>query len=100
MYCPSCGAEYTIELKYCNRCGANLNTALAAQPEPVVVNVTKPTLIIGAVMTLLTLGGFGMVIGGAVELARNIQLGGDPVIALVVMGSLTILATDIFLVRQ
>jgi len=100
MYCPSCGTEYTIELKYCNRCGANLSTEVAAQPEPVVVNLTKPTLIIGAVMTLLTLGGFGMVIGGAIELARNVQLGGDPVIGMVVMGMLTILTTDIFLVRQ
>jgi hypothetical protein len=100
MYCPSCGTEYTIELKYCNRCGANLSAEVAAQPEPVVVNLTKPTLIIGAVMTLLTLGGFGMVIGGAIELARNVQLGGDPVIAMVVVGMLTILTTDIFLVRQ
>ena len=100
MYCPSCGTEYTIELKYCNRCGANLNTALAAQPAPVVVNLTKPTLIIGTVMTLLTLGGFGLVIGGAIQLAHSIQLGSDPVIAMVVMGMLTILAADIFLVRQ
>jgi len=100
MFCPSCGTEYTIELKYCNRCGANLNTALATQPEPVVVNLTKPTLIIGVVMTLLTLGGFGLVIGGAIELAHSIQLGSDPVIAMVVMGMLTILTADIFLVRQ
>ena len=100
MFCPSCGAEYTIELKYCNRCGANLGTALEAQPEPVVVNLTKPTLIIGAVMTLLTLGGFGMVIGGAVELAHSAQLGGEPIIAMVVMGMLTILTADVFLVRQ
>src|SRR6266545_643082 len=100
MFCPSCGTEYTIELKYCNRCGANLSTALAAQPEPIVVNLTKPTLIIGVVMTLMTLGGFGLVIGGAIELAHSVQLGSDPVIAMVVMGMLTILTADIFLVRQ
>lgn len=100
MFCPSCGTEYAIELKYCNRCGANLNTALAAQPELVVVNLTKPTLIIGTVITLLTLGGFGMVIAGAVELARNAQMGSDPIIAMVVLGMLTILTADIFLVRQ
>ena len=100
MFCPSCGTEYTIELKYCNRCGANLSTALEAQPELVVVNLTKPTLIIGTVMTLVTLGGFGMVIAGAVELAHSPQLGSDPVIAMVVMGMLTILTADIFLVRQ
>lgn len=100
MYCPSCGTEYTIELKYCNRCGANLSTALAAQPEPVVVNLTKPTLIIGAVMTLLTLGGFGMVIAGAVELSHSAGIAPDSVTAVVVVGMLTILTMDIFLVRQ
>jgi hypothetical protein len=100
MYCPSCGTEYSIELKYCNRCGANLSTALAAQPEPVVVNLTKPTLIIGAVMTLLTLGGFGLVIGGAIELSRSAGIDPDSVSAVVVVGMLTILTMDIFLVRQ
>lgn len=100
MFCPSCGTEYAIELKYCNRCGANLSTAPAAQPELVVVNLTKPTLIIGIVMTLLTLGGFGIIVGGAVELARTAQFGADPVIAMVVMGMITILTADIFLVRQ
>ena len=100
MFCPSCGAEYTIELKYCNRCGANLNTALTAQPEPVLVSLTKPTLIIGAAITLLTLGGFGMLIAGAVELAHSVQLGGDGIFAIVALGMVTILSTDIFLVRQ
>ena len=100
MFCPSCGTEYTIELKYCNRCGANLSTALVAEPEHVEINITKPVLIIGTVMTLVTLGGFGMVIAGAVELSHSPQLGSDPVIATVVMGMLTILTADIFLVRQ
>lgn len=100
MFCPSCGTEYTIGLPYCNRCGANLNTALTAQPEPVLVNLTKPTLIIGTALTLLTLGGFGMLISGAVELARSAQMGGDGIIAMITFGMITILVTDIFLVRQ
>jgi hypothetical protein len=98
MYCPSCGTEYTIELKYCNRCGANLNTELASQPEPVIVNVTKPVLIIGATLVLLTLGGFGGLIGGAVSLASVVH-GNDPLIAMILFGMMTIMIVDIFLVR-
>ena len=99
MYCQSCGGEYAIGLPYCNRCGANLNTAFTSAPEPAQVSVTKPALIIGTIITLLTLGGFGMLIGGAVELARNPQLGSDPIIAMVVVGMTAIMATDFFLVR-
>jgi hypothetical protein len=98
MYCPSCGAEYTIELKYCNRCGANLNTGMTTQPEPVIVNVTKPALIIGLTIVLLTLGGFGGLIGGAVGLAQVVH-GNDPLMAMILFGMLTIMIVDVFLVR-
>jgi uncharacterized paraquat-inducible protein A len=98
MYCPSCGTEYTIELKYCNRCGANMS-ALEEQPQTAPVNVTKPALIIGAIMTILTIMGFGMVLTGAIELGRNARVDPDSVTAIVVVGMLTILTMDIFLVR-
>jgi len=98
MYCPSCGTEYTIELKYCNRCGANLNVGLTTQPEPVIVNVTKPALIIGVTLVLLTVGGFGGLIGGAVGLAQVVH-GNDPLMAMILFGMLTIMIVDIFLVR-
>jgi hypothetical protein len=99
MFCPSCGSEYTIELKYCNRCGANLNSAITAQPEVVPVNLTKPTLIIGTTLAVLTLGGFGALIGGALSLATVVH-GNDPLIAMIFLGMLIILTIDIFLLRQ
>jgi hypothetical protein len=98
MYCPSCGTEYTIELKYCNRCGANLNTGLSTQVEPVIMNVTKPALIIGATLVILTLGGFGGLVGGAIGLASVVH-GNDPLIAMILFGMMTIMVVDIFLVR-
>ncbi len=98
MFCPSCGIEYTIELKYCNRCGANLGGSLAPQPQPVVVNVTKPTLLIGALLLIVTLGGFGGLVGGAAGLAPFLK-SNDPLIAIIMFGMLTILVVDIFLVR-
>jgi len=56
---PSCGTEYTIELKYCNRCGANLSGGLEEQSPTAPISVTKPALAIGAIMTILTVLGLG-----------------------------------------
>jgi len=100
MFCPSCGSEYAIGLPYCNRCGANLNSALTEMPEPVIVNLTKPTLIISLTLMAFTLIGFSAVISGAIALSHSIQLGSDPVVATIVFGMLTIMTTDLFLARQ
>jgi len=98
MFCPSCGTECTVGLNYCNRCGANLSS-LTAQTEIVQVNLTKPVLINGILLTVFTLGGFGTLIGGALALAAVVQ-GNDPLIALIFMGMIVILTADIFLLRQ
>lgn len=99
MFCPSCGTEDTIGLPYCNRCGANLGGMAAPQAAPAVISVTKPTLIISLTLAVLTLGGFAGLIEGAKGLAPFVK-NNDPLIALIVMGMLTILTVDIFLIRQ
>lgn len=96
MFCPTCGSEYQIELKYCNRCGANLMTALKPT-EMVSVDVTKAIAAIGTTMTALTLGGFIALIIGAVKLAEKTNLGTDPIMMTVVLGMTAILTADIFL---
>jgi hypothetical protein len=100
MFCPSCGTESTIELNYCNRCGANL-TANSASPITVApINVTKPILIIGLIMLFLTLGGFAGVLSTALDLARPVGGGSkDLSIAVVFFGMITILTIDILLFR-
>lgn len=98
MFCPSCGAETTVGLNYCNRCGANLG-ALMTHPEIVQVNLTRPATLIGIVMTFLTLGGFALLIAGARALA-SVVTGSDPLIAVIFMGMLIIMLVDIFLARQ
>ena len=97
MFCPSCGSEYGIELKYCNRCGANL-AALAAPVELAPVNLTKPILIIGAVVLFLTLGGFAGIISGTIEMAQSGAGGVSP--AIPIFGMPTLLTIDILLIRQ
>lgn len=98
MFCPSCGAEYTIELKYCNRCGANLSSALLPAVEVAPISVTKPILIIGILMLVLTLGGFAGILSSAVELTARVG-GGDLSMAIVFFGMITILTVDVLLFR-
>src|SRR6266478_1226840 len=99
MFCPSCGAESTIDLNYCKRCGANLSAPLASTTEWAPINLTKPIAIIGAVVLFMTLGGFAGVLSSAVELATRAG-GGDLPMAIVFFGMVTILTLDILLIRQ
>jgi hypothetical protein len=68
MYCPTCGNETTGELKYCNRCGANLmlpsGNVLPQAIGP--VKLTGPSVVLGLTIT----GGLGIIFGGATEFAR------------------------------
>jgi hypothetical protein len=68
MYCPTCGNEISIELKYCNRCGANLALSSPNITTTMVapVKLTAPTIVLG--MTIV--GGLGIIIGGASEFVR------------------------------
>lgn len=100
MFCPSCGTEYSVGLPYCNRCGANLNSTLTESEVHVSVDVTKAVAAIGTTMAVLTLGGFISLIVGAVKLAEIPTMGQDLLIIMMAMGMVTILAVDVFLVRQ
>jgi hypothetical protein len=67
MYCPTCGNEITVELKYCNRCGANLTQTLQPNPVmvPVPVKLTLPMLITGLTIVI----GLAIIFGGSGDLA-------------------------------
>jgi hypothetical protein len=95
MFCPSCGTESPIDLNYCNRCGANLSAGIAAPPAAP-VNVTKPTLIIGLVMLLITLGGFAGVFSTAVDLSVGTGSKDVPM-AVIFFGMLGIVIIDALL---
>jgi hypothetical protein len=53
MYCPTCGNEISVELKYCNRCGANLTVVTPSYPAPVVkpMRLGLPTIVLGFMVT-------------------------------------------------
>ena len=79
MYCPSCGTEIAVELKYCNRCGANLslpntNTQIVSLPP---VRLAIPSI----ALSLTTILGLGIIIAGATQMA----IVGVPAVAIVWM---------------
>ena len=68
MYCPTCGNETTVELKYCNRCGANLTLPATVAPMVLApVKLTVPSIVLGVTI----LGGMGVIFGSATEFARQ-----------------------------
>ena len=68
MYCPSCGSEITVELKYCNRCGANLNWPAPIQTAPLVpIKLTVPSIVLGLTVII----GLGIIFGGATTFAER-----------------------------
>jgi len=62
------------------------------------INVTKPILIISAIVAMITLGGFGGIVSGTIEMVRNGAGGVSP--ALPIFGLPCILVIDILLIRQ
>lgn len=68
MYCPSCGNEISVELKYCNRCGANLTAipATYAAPASKPVRLGMPAIVLGLTVTI----GLGIILSSARELAE------------------------------
>ncbi|HSS20228.1 MAG TPA: zinc ribbon domain-containing protein [Pyrinomonadaceae bacterium] len=73
MFCPSCGSEIPVEMKYCNRCGANLAVmpvTYPTVPPPKPIRLTLPAIVMGLTICI----SMGLVIDGAQGLAeRNIH---------------------------
>ena len=67
MYCPSCGSEITVELKYCNRCGANLTWSMPSHAPAAPISLTLPSIVLG----ITTIVGLGIVFGGATSMAER-----------------------------
>lgn len=70
MFCSTCGSEVSPELKYCNRCGANLATVTPTYPviqPPKPIRLTLPSFIMGLTICI----GLGISVGGAVSMAER-----------------------------
>ena len=73
MFCPTCGNEISVELKYCNRCGANLTLPTTTAVTAIApVKLTIPSV----VLAFTIVSGLGIVFAAASQLAT---LGMHPV---------------------
>jgi hypothetical protein len=96
MYCPSCGSEITVELKYCSRCVANLSLTPASYPAPLAVPVklTAPTVVLGLTITV----GLAIIFSLAKELAQ-LQLHPGALAWIVIFGLATLFGSTALLLR-
>lgn len=94
MFCSTCGTTITPGLSFCNRCGASLK-------EP-----TESTVRTGAIVafliaiTIIGIGGLGMMLGGALTLKKDAALGEDVVGMFMFFTFFIVSITEFFLVRQ
>lgn len=97
MFCPSCGSEVPVEVKYCNRCGANLAavppTYPAVQPlKP--VRLTLPAIIMGLTIVI----GLGIIFDGTRDLAQ-MQLHPAAVAWIVIASMATLFGCNALILR-
>ena len=95
MYCPTCGNEINVELKYCNRCGANLSLPASMAPMMVApVRLAVPSIVLG----ITILGGIGIIAGAATAFA---QLGLHPaaIVWMVLLSAATLFGCIGLLIR-
>jgi len=97
MYCPSCGNDIAVELKYCNRCGANLSLPTAGSSPTVIAPPAKLTLP-SIVMGLTIIAGLGIIFAGASQFA---VVGVHPfaIVWMVLFGAATLFGCTAMMVR-
>jgi hypothetical protein len=97
MYCPSCGNDIAVELKYCNRCGANLSVPVPGSSTTVIaapVKLTVPSIVMG----LTIIGGLGIIFASASQLAL---VGVHPfaILWIVLFGAATLFGCTALMIR-
>jgi hypothetical protein len=105
MYCPNCGNESTIGLKYCKNCGFNL-TEMAQSAPPPASNIL-PALILATATVGIVLGGLSIIFNQTISLIGPQGPGMTPpthdatVVAglMVLFGSAAILLSTFLLIR-
>lgn len=95
MFCSSCGTTITPGLSFCNRCGASLKE----QPAETTVRTGAIIAFLLAV-TVIAIGGLGVMTGGALALKREAALGEEVVGMFMFFAFFIISIIEFFLVRQ
>ena len=93
MYCSACGTPLAPGLSYCNRCGMNLKERSDSKADPI------SAYLISAI-TVVALGGLGLMLGGAIALKNGAQFHEDIIGFFMLMTFLIIGIVEVFLCRQ
>lgn len=93
MYCAACGTQLAAGLSFCNRCGMSLKE----RSEP---TKTGPITAFLTAITIIGIGGLGIMLGGTVTLTTEAHL--DPALVgfFMLFTFLIVGITEILLVRQ
>lgn len=93
MYCSACASPVTAGLKFCNRCGANLNKDQEA---------TGSSLAGGLItaVVMVALFGLGIMFAGSIALKKGGDMNNDIVGLFMFFSFLIIGTTEVFLLRQ
>ena len=94
MFCSTCGTTITPGLSFCNRCGSSLKER--TQPDTKTGAITAFLTAI----TLIAIIGLGIMLGGALTLKRDANLGEDVVGMFMFFTFFILCVTEFFLVRQ
>lgn len=99
MYCQHCGAESTQGLNYCNRCGGNLGALAQAPPREVSQVIPTGTVrAVGFSLIAVVVFGLGILTALMTQLVEH-NVRPEPLVVIMMCGSLTILASVFLLTR-
>ena len=94
MYCPVCGSETILGLKYCKQCGANLSHPKAGAG----FSFDKLTSLFWAV-AVFGIGSLALLIGGAVAISA-LHEGGSDLATVVAIGFVVVLIISVMMIWQ
>jgi len=92
MYCAHCGMPLTQGLSYCNRCGANLKERSEVSTGAISAFLTA--------ITLIGIGGLGIMFGGALVLRRGANLSQELIGFFMLFTFMIVGMTEIMLIRN
>ncbi|HVF42587.1 MAG TPA: hypothetical protein VM936_06235 [Pyrinomonadaceae bacterium] len=99
MYCQHCGAESTQGLNYCKRCGGNLGALAQAPPAEVAQSLPTGTVrAVGFTLIGTVVFGLGILTALVTELVHS-GVRPEPLVIIMICGSLTILGSVFLLTR-
>ena len=92
MYCSACGTQLAPGLSFCSRCGMGLKARDKSTGWPIAAFLTA--------ITLIGIGGLGIILGGAVVLTNEARLKEDLIGFFMLFSFLIVAITEILLLRQ